>query len=266
MEKVTSQDGTAIAFDRVGSGPALILVPGAIQHRAIDPGTQRLASLLAPNFTVYQYDRRGRGDSGDTPRYAVEREIEDLAALVEQAGGSAYAFGMSSGAVLALEAARTLAFTKLALYEAPILLGADRDRLPDDYAGHLEELIASGRRGDALAYFMTEAVEAPAEVVAGMRNEPFWPALESVAHTLAYDGRVMDVTGSGNALPADRWAAVSAPVLVLDGGASPARMHNAAEALAAVLPNARRRTLDGQTHQFEPEVLAPVLEDFLTRS
>jgi pimeloyl-ACP methyl ester carboxylesterase len=262
MDKVTSQDGTPIAFDRVGDGPPIVFVSGAIQHRAMDPVTARLASLLAPSFTVYHYDRRGRGDSGEAGPYAVEREIEDLAALVEHAGGSAYAFGMSSGAVLALDAARTLPLTKVAAYEAPFALAAETEPLPEDYVEHLDDLVAADRRGDAVAYFMTAAFGMPEEAVAGMRAQPFWPGLERVAHTISYDGRIMKGAMEGGALQADRWAAVTAPVLVLDGGDSPAWMRNAAAALAEVLPNAQRRTMDGMTHEFDPERLAPVLEDF----
>ena len=186
MNTVTSKDGTTIAFDRSGEGPALILVGGALQHRAIDPSTVQLASLLAPSFTVYHYDRRGRGDSGDTVPYAVEREIEDIDALIQEAGGSAFVFGMSSGAVLALDAAAGgLAITKLALYEPPMVVDDSRPPVPKDYVARLTELASSGRPGDAIEVFMTEGVGLPAEAVAPMRGAPFWPAFEAVAHTLA---------------------------------------------------------------------------------
>jgi pimeloyl-ACP methyl ester carboxylesterase len=264
MNSVTSKDGTTIAFDRSGEGPAIILVGGALQHRAIDPSTARLAELLAPPFTVYHYYRRGRGDSGDTAPYAVEREVEDIDALLQEAGGSAFVFGMSSGAVLALEAAdRGLAITKLALYEPPFIVDDSRPRLPEDYRERLAELLAKGRRGDAVELFMTEAVGVSAETVAPMRGAPFWSAFEAVAHTLLYDDAIMGDTTSGAPLPAGR-GAVNIPTLVVDGGASPAWARNAVAALEDVLPDAQRRTLEGQTHQVDPEMLAPVLGEFFS--
>lgn len=259
MQKVTSKDGTPIAFDKLGQGPALILVGGAFQHRAIDPQTAQLAALLAPHFTVFHYDRRGRGDSGDTAPYAVEREVEDMAALIKEAGGSAFVFGMSSGAVLALQAAtRGLAITKLALYEPPFnnpgVWGLPAEK---NYTRQLTALLAEGRRGDAAALAMT-AFGAPAEAVAGMRHAPVWSMFESVAPTLAYDNAIM---GDGS-VPSRLLASVSVPTLVIDGGASPQFMHDAAQAVANALPNAQRRTLKDQTHAVAPEVLGPVLEEF----
>jgi pimeloyl-ACP methyl ester carboxylesterase len=264
MNTVTSKDGTTIAFDRSGEGPALILVGGAFQHRAIDPSTARLAELLAPSITVYHYDRRGRGESGDTAPYAVEREIEDVDALIQDAGGSASLFGMSSGAVLALHAAAAgLAIAKLALYEPPFIVDDSRPPLPKDYRERLTALLAAGRRGDAVELFMTEAVGMPAEAVAPMRGSPFWSAFEAVAHTLPYDAAIMGDTTSGAPLPAGRWVSVTIPTLVVDGEASPAWARNAVAALVGALPTAARRTLIGQTHQVDPEVLAPELDAFL---
>ena len=264
MNTVTSKDGTTIAFDRSGEGPAIILVGGALQHRAIDPSTARLAELLSPNFTVYHYDRRGRGDSGDTAPYAVEREVEDIDALIQEAGGSAHLFGMSSGAVLALHAAAAgLDITKLALYEPPFMVDDTRPPLPEDYRERLTELLAADRRGDAVELFLTEAVGVSAETVAPMRGAPFWSAFEAVAHTLPYDDAIMGDTMHGEPLPAGAWASVTIPTLVADGDASPAWARNAVAALVEVLPGARRRTLEGQTHQVDPEVLAPVVEEFL---
>jgi pimeloyl-ACP methyl ester carboxylesterase len=251
MNTVISQDGTTIAYDRSGDGPALILVGGAFQYRAFDPRTGQLAELLAPHFTVYHYDRRGRGDSGDTAPYAIEREIEDVAALVEEAGGSAYLFGMSSGAPLALDA-------------APFIVDDSRPPVHEDYLARLTEFVSTGQRGDAVTLFLTEAVGVPAEYVAPMRDTPMWAGFEAVAHTLPYDGAIMDGTLSGKALPAQRWASVKIPTLVADGGASGPAMHSAAQALADLLPDARRRTLDGQEHAVDPAILAPVLIDFFT--
>ncbi|HZD56201.1 MAG TPA: alpha/beta hydrolase [Anaerolineales bacterium] len=259
MKQVTSKDGTSIAFDQSGKGPAIILVGGAFQHRAIDPQTAQLAALLAQHFTVFHYDRRGRGDSGDTQPYAIEREIEDLEALIKAAGGSACVFGMSSGGALALEAAaRGLAITKLALYEPPFNSGDDNARqASENYTRQLTALLAESRRGDAVALAMT-TFGAPAEAIAGMRETPVWSMFESVAPTLAYDNAIM---GDGS-VPAQRMASVTVPTLVLDGGASPAFMHSAAQAAADALPKAQHRTLEGQTHDVAPDALAPVLAEF----
>jgi pimeloyl-ACP methyl ester carboxylesterase len=262
MRTVTSKDGTTIAFDQSGTGPAVIFVGGALSERSAGVP---LAALLAPHFTVFSYDRRGRGDSGDTAPYAVEREIEDIAALIQEAGGSASLYGMSSGAALALEAANHgPPVTKLALYEPPFIVDDTRQPIPQDYVTHLGELASSGRRGMAVEYFMAKAVEVPAEMLAQMRQTPMWPAMEQLAHTLAYDGAVMGGNMAGKPFPPRQWAAVTMPTLVMDGGDSPTWMHNAVQALAEVLPNARRHTLEGQTHAVTPEVLAPVLTEFLT--
>jgi pimeloyl-ACP methyl ester carboxylesterase len=262
MNTVISQDGTTIAYDRSGDGPALILVGGAFQYRAFDPRTGQLAELLAPHFTVYHYDRRGRGDSGDIAPYAVEREIEDLAALVEAAGGSAYLFGMSSGAPLALDAvAHGLPITKLVVYEAPFIV--DDSRPPISIWGRVSEAVAAGRRGDAVRIFM-KAVEVPAFFIALMRVMPVWSKLKAVAHTLPYDGAIVQDNQRGQPLPARRWASVTIPTLVLDGGKSPVWMRHAMRSLATVLPNARYLTLDGQTHMVKAPVHAPALVEFFT--
>jgi pimeloyl-ACP methyl ester carboxylesterase len=257
---VTSKDGTAIAFDRVGEGPPVVVVGGALSTRS---AAEPLAGLLATSFTVYAYDRRGRGDSGDTPPYEVEREVEDIQALIQEAGGSAFAFGHSSGGVLALEtAAHTLGIAKLALYEPPFIVDASRLPLPDDSIERLTELTSTGRRGDAVEHFMVTGVGVPPEAVAPMRDAPLWLALEAVAHTLPYDMRVMGDHLSGTPLPSDRWGSVTIPALVIDGGASPPWLGNAAQGLVDVLPDAQRRTIDGQTHDVDPALLAPVLEEF----
>ena len=258
MRKVTSQDGTAIAFDRSGEGPAIILVGGASQTRT---GNAGLAAVLAPHFTVFNYDRRGRGDSDPVQRYAVDDEIDDIAALVDEAGGSASVFGSSSGANLSLEAARGLNITKLALWEPNFVVSDSRPPLPADYVEQIDEMVAAGRRGDAYEYFMTAAVGLPAEFVAPMRNMPFWPSLEAVAHTLAYDGTIVGDSMTGRPLRPEQWADVTAPTLVLDGGTTP-WLSEGAEAIAKALPNAKRQTLAGQPHDVAPEALAPVLVEF----
>jgi pimeloyl-ACP methyl ester carboxylesterase len=264
MDAATSADGTRIAYERFGDGPAVILVDGAFQHRAIDPGTTRLAELVAAKgFTVLHHDRRGRQNSGDTPPYAVEREIEDVDAVIDAAGGSAAVFGMSSGATLALEAAaRGSAITKLALYEPPMIVDDTRAPIPPDYLERLKSLAASGRRDEAVELFLTEGVGVSADTVAGMRGAPVWQGFASVAHTLPYDATIVDDTVHGRRLPTDRWSTVRMPTIVIDGGASPAWARNAVAALVDVLASARRVTLEGQTHQYDPEILAPALSEF----
>ncbi|MGZ3682148.1 MAG: alpha/beta fold hydrolase [Ktedonobacterales bacterium] len=264
MHTVISRDGTTIAFDQVGTGPALILVGGAFQQRE-DQLFGPLAALLAPHFTVITYDRRGRGDSGDTLPYAAEREVEDIAALITAAGGSAYVFGNSSGGNLALEAAaRKLPITKLAIYEAPFTANDANDgqpREPDDFATQLNALLAAGRRGDAVAHFLTKAVGIPAEVVAQMRHAPMWSGMEAIAPTLAYDTAITEDT----TLLTERAPSVTIPTLVLYGGASPAWASNSAQAAVSALPNAQSRALEGQTHNVSAEALAPVLQAFFAQ-
>ena len=262
MSSAHSNDGTEIGYDKRGHGPPLILVQGATAYRAIAPSEEQLADLLGADFTVFRYDRRGRGESGDTQPYAVEREIEDLGAVVDEAGGSAIALGFSSGAVMALEAAEAgVPLTGLALYEPPFIVDDSRPPMPEDYVTRLRELVAADRRGDAAEYFLTQAVGLPEEMVAGMRENGALAAIDEVAHTIANDGEVMGDTIHGRPLPADRWTHVSAPVLVLEGGDSPPSMHSAAEALTDLLPDAERRTLAGQTHSAEPAVLTPVMKE-----
>ncbi len=260
MRTVTSNDGTTIAYDQSGAGPAVILVGGALSDRTA--GAQ-VAALLAPHVTAINFDRRGRGDSGDTQPYAVEREIEDIAALIAAVGGSACVFGGSSGTALALEAAnRGLPITKLALYEPPFIVDDTRKPIPEGYVAHLGELATSGRRGEAVEYFLANAVEVPTEALAQMRQAPMWPTMEALAHTLAYDGAIMEGNMAGRPFAPGQWAAVTISTLVMDGGDSPLWMHHEAQAVADILPNARRLTLEGQTHAIDPNLLAPVLVKF----
>jgi pimeloyl-ACP methyl ester carboxylesterase len=266
MKKITSKDGTSIAFDQSGQGPALILVGGALGVRSHPMFTQ-LVELLAPHFTVFNYDRRGRGDSGDTPPYAVEREVEDIEALIDEAGRSAFVYGISSGAVLALEAASRLPakVEKLALYEPPFILNDSRPPLPGDYVAQLNEAVAAGRRGEAVEIFMTKAILLPDEYLAPMREDPSWAEMEAVAHTIAYDGMIMGDTMSGKPLSSEKkqqWASASMPMLVMVGGNSEAFFHGAAQALINILPQAQHRILPGQDHAVTSEALAPVLVEF----
>lgn len=257
MKTVRSKDSTTIAFEKYGDGQPIILVGGGLNDRNSPAAGAPLAALLSAKFTVFTYDRRGRGASGDASPYAVEREIEDLEALIMEAGGSANVYGHSSGAILALEAAaKGLAIKKLALYEPPYNVDDNRPRT--SFAPHVNELLISGRRGDALEFFMTKLVGIPAEVIAQIRNAPMWPYLEGLAHTLVYD---LTIVGDGS-LPGERIATVHAPALLIVGGKSPTRMRQAGEAVADAISNGQVRILEGQDHDTAPEAVAPLLEEF----
>lgn len=257
MEYVTSSDGTRIAYDKLGSGPAVILVCGGSVDRTSNAG---LAEVLSAQFTVYNYDRRGRGDSGDTAPYAVAREIEDIAAVAGAAGGSAYLYGSSSGAALALEAARALPgpIRRLALWEPPYIIAGTRPLPPPNTAEVYRSLVAQGQRGDAVEYFMLKVVGLPPDFAAFARTQPWWAGQEALAHTLAYDAEIMGDYG----IPTARAAEVQAPTIVLSGGASFPFMHATAEKLAQLIPNAQYQLLDGQQHNVDPAVLGPVLTVF----
>lgn len=254
-ETVRSADGTAIAFDRVGGGPSLLVVNGALSTRM---SSASLAGLLSADFTVYAYDRRGRGDSGEGGPYAVEREIEDLGAVIDAAGGEASVFGHSSGAVLALEAAaRGLPIARLAAYEPPYILGEDRPR-PLDLGKRVRELVEAGDRGAAVRLFLTEGPMVAEAVVAKMAAGPMWPVMTAMAHTLPYE---LAVCGDQR-IPVARMAGITAPTLVLSGGDSPGWARASARALAAAVPGARHVSLAGQAHSAAADVLAPVLTGF----
>lgn len=261
MNKVISADGTPIAYDTTGSGPAIILVDGAFGSRKFGPN-EPLAPLLAPYFTVYTYDRRGRGDSGDTQPYAPEREVEDIAALIEAAGGSALLYGISSGAALAIRAAVAgLPVTKLAIFEAPFVIDDTRKPIPADYPEQLAALKAADDRSGLVKLFMTKAVGVPAFGVFMMKLMPSWKGLKAVAHTVPYEAAVLGDTGAGQPLnPAD--FAVPVTTLVIGGTKSPQWMRNSVKAVAEVLPRASLHMLEGENHIVKPAALAPVLIDF----
>jgi len=255
METVKSRDGTEIAFDRVGQGPPVVLVSGGSVDRMSNAG---LAQELASDLTVLYYDRRGRGPSGDTQPYAIDREIEDIGAVIEAAGGEAGIYGSSSGAVLAmLAAAAGLSIPKVAMWEPPYI-PEGWPRPPEDQVEQYETMVAEGRRGDAVEFFMSKVVGLPPEFVAGAREQPFWAATEALAHTLAYDARIM----GDYRIPTDRVANVKAETLVVAGGADMPFMRETAQALADALPSGSVRFLDGQGHNVDNSVLAPVLKDF----
>lgn len=227
-------------------------------------GLAHYADALSQYFTVYNYDRRGRGESTDTPPYAIERETEDIDALIEAAGGPVFLFGASSGAVLALDAvAHGSKVTKLAVYEPPFIVDDKSEPISPTMLQDLKALVAAGKPGDAAELFLTKgAMRLPAEAVAGMRAAPYWAAVEAAAPTLVYDATLMEGLMYGKPLPAERWASVTVPTLVLNGGASAGWAQSATDALASVLPGAERQTLEGQTHEFQPEAITPVLQKF----
>src|SRR2546421_12095194 len=253
MNTVTSKDGTKIAYDKQGEGPAVILVYGALCYRSFG-SLPELDKLLAQHFTVYNYDRRGRGDSGDTWPYSVEREVEDIEALIDEAGGAAYLYGHSSGAALALEATIKLGgkVKKLAMYEAPYNDDDEARRAWKEYIKQLTELLAADRRGDAVALFM-KLVGTPADQIEAMRHAPIWPMLEAIAPTLAYDHTA--ILGEDVSVPIEQAASVSVPTLVMNGGASYAFMYETARALSKAMPHAQLRTLEDQRHDVDPKVL-----------
>ena len=263
MSTVTSADGTAIAFEAYGEGRPLILVDGATAHRAVNPVNAEVGRLLGDSFRTYVYDRRGRGGSGDTAPYAIQREIEDIAALIEDAGQPAIVFGWSSGSLLALDAAAAgLPIAGLALFEPPVVVDDVRPPLPSDYVEQLDAFVAEGRRDKAAELFMTAAAMMPAEAIPGMKQSPYWAPVEEIAHTISYDGRIMGTTMSGNPLPADRWAAVKVPVLVLHGDQTWPALSAGARAVAEHLPTATLQVIPGENHGTEASALAPVLREF----
>ncbi|MEU8803739.1 alpha/beta hydrolase [Spirillospora sp. NPDC048819] len=267
---VTSADGTTIAYTAWGAGDPIIIIDGATAYRATTPENSQAAELLADEFLVINYDRRGRGESGDTRPYAVEREFEDLAAIIEQAGGGrpATVFGWSSGGLLALNAAQAgVPVARLALFEPPVVVDDARPPLPADYVERLDAAVADGRPGDAVALFMTAAAGVPEEMVAGMREDAaMWSGLEAIAPTIAYDGRNVGDTMSGKPLRADLWNRIGVPVLVMYGTDTWPHLATGTRAVAERLPTATLKPVPGENHGTTPDVLAAALRDFIKES
>lgn len=255
---VESADGTKIAYDVDGEGPPLIVVAGALQFRAFDPGTGRLARALASNgHTVVTYDRRGRGESTDNAAYAVDREVEDIAALLDVAGGAAALFGNCSGAVLSLWAAAAgLPVSRLALWEPPLALEGQGD--DGDQLRTLQRLSAAGDRQGMVEHFMRDM---PDDWLDEARRGPAWPFFLEVAPTLAYDAAVVE--RADHAPWAQQWAAVSQPTLVLVGEHTLPTVPPIAAALTAALPHAVSDTLPARQHRWQAEVMAERLARFL---
>jgi len=258
MSGVRSQDGTRIACERSGSGPPLIIVDGALCSRAFGP-SPKLAPLLAQHFTVITYDRRGRGASDDAPQYSAEREVEDIAALIQEAGGGVSLLGLSSGGALALEAAASgLSVDRVIAYEPPYV-DVNGQGGGAAHEQRLKQLLAEGDRGGAVKYFMKDMVGAPSAMVVMMRMMPWiWRKLQAVAHTLPYDAAVM----SEFRIPRVRFATIRRPTLVMNGSKTDPRLRTAARAITEVVPGARYRELPGQTHNVKPQVLVPAVVEF----
>ncbi|MER5428888.1 alpha/beta fold hydrolase [Streptomyces sp. NPDC002588] len=257
-KKTISRDGTELAYGRAGQGPAVILVSGAMSTGGT---VAPLGGLLAHRCTVLWYDRRGRGGSGDTAPYAVEREVEDLAALIDAAGGEASLYGISSGGALALEAAASgLPVRRVAVYETPYAVDEEAVRGRAEYGERLADALAKGRRGDAVELFLRLTGLAE-EMIQRARQSPMWAGMEAIAPTLAYDDAVM----GGGRVPRERLASVGVPVLAAAGGESPHWLREATRAVADAVPQGTYRTLEGQTHMVDPNVLAPVLAEFFDR-
>jgi pimeloyl-ACP methyl ester carboxylesterase len=267
METIKSSDGTTIAFDRLGQGPPIILVGGAFSWRRWK-GFVELADLLSTRFTVLNYDRRGRGDSGDTKPYALEREFEDLQAMISAAGGSASVWGLSSGGILALEAARAgVEIEKIAAYEPPFIVDSSGGVPPDDFVPQIGALVEQERRSQAVKYFMGRVMGIPAVIPSLMSLwPPMWSKLKATAHTLPYEAALIDRYVRGRALDDEYWAPVATPTLILSGEKSPEKLRKGAVAIAAALPNAEHLPLAGVSHNVKMSVLAPVLMDFFGRA
>lgn len=294
MSTVTSKDNTKIAFDKVGSGPAVILVCGAMSFRAFDPTMGALANELSKHFTVYNYDRRGRGESTDetdAKTFTKEHEIEDIKALVEDAGGEAMLFGVSSGGALALEAAAAIpGITKVAVYEVPFVV--DDSRKPvKDYEGRARKLVSEGKLDELMGGLMPEAFgmleDAPAEEGqdqessaqtqdqaqdqnqdqqgGGDMDPAMMESMYAVLPTIPYDASFVGKFMEGKPLSSDYWAKVDVPAFVSYGSASAAWLQNAAKALSKVLPDAELEVFKDQTHMFDPKVLAPGLNNFFKK-
>ncbi|MET0591668.1 MAG: alpha/beta hydrolase [Polyangiaceae bacterium] len=260
FKTITSADGTRIAFETTGDGAPLVLVGGAFCDRSARASGTPLAALLAHRFTVYSYDRRARGDSGNTLPYAMEREVDDLAALLAHAGGGAHVFGNSSGALLAWDAAlRGLPIQKLVMFEPPVIVDRDQAESAEQTAKELDLAVAAERPGDAAELFLTKIVRMPPPVVSRMRGSPMWSGLEKLAHTLSSDVRI---TARGPARLAEA-KTLRTTALFIEGAASPPWMREPLRALTSAMPNASVRTLEGQTHDVDPNVLARAIEAFL---
>lgn len=263
MPFVTSKDGTRIGYSVVGAGPPIVLVDGAMCWRAMGPSTP-LAEELKDSFTVYTYDRRGRGESGDTKPYATQREVDDLAAVVAAAGGSVAIYAISSGVILALEAANTIpGITSMVLYEAPVFTDTTRKPVPPDYVQRMDQLVANGDNAGAVKHFMQKGIAVPWYAVLMMQVFGMFKKMAPVGPTLPYDTAFVSPFWTHKPIPVARWSNVTVPVLTIGGGKSETWMQNGQEAIAANLSNARHKTLEGQNHMVAAKAISPMIKEFL---
>ena len=263
MPFVTSKDDTQIGYSVVGSGQAIVLVDGAMCYRGMGPATP-LAEELKDKFTVYTYDRRGRGESGDTKPYATQREVEDLQAVIEAAGGSVKIYAISSGVALALEAAnQTPGITGMVLYEAPMFTDTTRKPVPSDFVQRMDRLVAEGDNAGAIKHFMQNGIQVPWFVLLMMQMFGMFKKMAPVGPTLPYDVAFVSPFWTHRPIPANRWPHATMPILTIGGSKSDAWMQNAQKAIAANLPNAQHKTLAGQNHMVAPTAIAPMIKEFL---
>jgi pimeloyl-ACP methyl ester carboxylesterase len=270
MHTVTSKDGTTIAYDREGSGPVVILVNGALGDRKLDRRFKLMTGIseaLAADYTVVNYDRRGRGESTEAGPFSVEREVGDIAALIEAEGGSAALFGFSSGGALGLRAAGAgIGVSRIAVYETPFMVDREDKRPPADYGTRMAELIAANDRNGAVKLFMRGAMGMPVPVVTVMRLMPMWKEMAANAHTLPYDWAALgEHNMQGDPLQPDEWASVTVPALVVHGAKTSSNVRKGSQALAGVLPGAELRVLEGVAHNLKVDAITPVLREFLTK-
>jgi pimeloyl-ACP methyl ester carboxylesterase len=260
MRFVISEDGTNIVYHKTGRGPALILVDGAFCSKDFGP-MPKLAPLLASSFTVFIYDRRARGESGDTSPYAIQREIEDIQALIKEAGGSAFLFGISSGAILAMKAvANGLNISRLALYEPPFNIGKKYKGPPAGYREELQRMLGAGNKADAVKYFLKKVIGLPALLVFIIRLTPNWSKMKGNANSLPYDA---EIVGDGS-MPVEQVSLITIPTIAIAGEKSPDMLREAAKSVAGSIQNAQHQVLKGQTHNVSATILAPVLTEFFT--
>ena len=257
MKKLTSKDGTDIAYDVSGSGQPLVLVSGALSYRT-HPTVAKTVEVFGSQFKVYSYDRRGRGDSGDTLPYSVGREVDDIEGLIDEAGGTVFLHGHSSGAALALEATLRLGkkVKKLSMYEAPYNVDEEAVKESQEHARDINKLLGANRRADAMVSFL-KMTGMPEEAITGMKQTPEWAMLEALAPTMAYDFTIV-----GGLIPKERAAGITVPTLVMYGSAGLPFMRKAAEILSTAIPNAELRSVEGQNHGVDPKVLLPILTAF----
>ncbi len=258
MPSFASADGTTIAYDVRGSGPALILIDGAFCGRNMGP-MPKLAPLLAPPFTVYNYDRRGRGDSGDTAPFSVDREYEDLAGLIAIAGGSAHLYGTSSGAGLALFAtARGLPVNRLALFEPPFTDVPGGRPMPHGHQAILDRLVAEDRRADVIKYFLTKMIGMPPLMMPLMRLNPGWKAMLHNAPSLPHDAAIME----GYGFPTEVARSIRVPTIVMSGDKTFKQLREPVRLLRETIPGVQFASLPGQSHDAAATSVAPVLIEF----